>query len=272
MSGYRRFQGRLQRQEIVAHKPQTSPISTKTPGIDTNDVVDLQRLIGNQGVQRLLADNPSLGQAKLTVGAADDQYEREADSVASQVMSMQTPAVQKAGLGEEDELSMKRIQRMGEEEEMSLKRIQRAGIEEEEMSLKRIQRVEEEELMSMQRIQRAEDDQVDMMGSFDVSSSIERQISDSSGSGSAMPKETQSFMGDRFGQDFSDVRVHTGSQSTELNSSLGAKAFTHGNDIFFGDNQYNPSSSSGKELLAHELTHTVQQTGGKPVQKKNDDE
>jgi hypothetical protein len=63
-------------------------------------------------------------------------------------------------------------------------------------------------------------------------------------------------------QDFDDVQIHTSAESADLNQELGAKAFTSGKDIFFGEGAYDPHSSSGKELIAHELTHVVQQTSG----------
>ena len=64
------------------------------------------------------------------------------------------------------------------------------------------------------------------------------------------------------GHDFSGVRVHTSAESDTLNQQLSAKAFTTGQDIFFKQGEYNPGSSSGKELIAHELTHVVQQSSG----------
>jgi len=70
-------------------------------------------------------------------------------------------------------------------------------------------------------------------------------------------------MGDAFKTDFSGVKVHTGNQSDMLNRSISARAFTTGSDIFFRSGEYNPSISSGQTLLAHELTHVVQQ-GGAP--------
>ena len=63
------------------------------------------------------------------------------------------------------------------------------------------------------------------------------------------------------GADFGSVRVHTGSQADALNRSLSARAFTTGQDIFFKQGEYSPGSSSGRELLAHELTHVMQQNG-----------
>lgn len=69
-------------------------------------------------------------------------------------------------------------------------------------------------------------------------------------------------MGTALGADFSDVRVHTSPEAADLNSQLSAKAFTTGKDIFFQEGAYAPGSSSGQELLAHELTHVVQQGSG----------
>ena len=71
-----------------------------------------------------------------------------------------------------------------------------------------------------------------------------------------------------FGADFSGVKVHTDGQSDQLNQSIQARAFTTGQDIFFRQGQYDPGSKGGQELLAHELTHVVQQNGG-AVQRQN---
>jgi hypothetical protein len=81
------------------------------------------------------------------------------------------------------------------------------------------------------------------------------------GSGSALPAETRAFFEPRFGADFSKVRVHTGQRAEEAAESINARAFTIGNDIAFGPGQYSPASPAGRTLLAHELTHTVQQGG-----------
>ncbi|MFI6099606.1 DUF4157 domain-containing protein [Lentzea sp. NPDC051213] len=69
----------------------------------------------------------------------------------------------------------------------------------------------------------------------------------------------------RFGQDFSDVRVHTGSEAHESAKSVNAQAYTVGSNIVFQSDKYNPGSDSGKHMLAHELTHVVQQRSG-PVE------
>lgn len=91
-----------------------------------------------------------------------------------------------------------------------------------------------------------------------VESSIARL---QSGSASPLDGGTRHFMENRFGRDFSDVRVHRGGDAQTAAQSLGAKAFTVGNDLFFNRGQYRPDSNSGRTLIAHELTHTVQQAG-----------
>jgi hypothetical protein len=64
-----------------------------------------------------------------------------------------------------------------------------------------------------------------------------------------------------FATDFGRVRVHTGAEATALNRAVGARAFTTGPNIFFGGGEYRPGTSAGRELIAHELTHVVQQDG-----------
>ncbi len=83
-----------------------------------------------------------------------------------------------------------------------------------------------------------------------------------SGGGSALDEPTRNFMESRMGADFSDVRVHTGAKATEAARSVQAHAYTVGSDVVFQDGQFNPSSTDGKKMLAHELTHVVQQRSG----------
>jgi len=94
-----------------------------------------------------------------------------------------------------------------------------------------------------------------------VTSNIETQINAMRGSGQPLPDVERNFMEKRFGVDFSGVRVHTSNEVEEINRDLNAQAFTYGGDIYFGAGRYSPSTSSGKRLLAHELTHVVQQSG-----------
>lgn len=78
--------------------------------------------------------------------------------------------------------------------------------------------------------------------------------------GAPLPKGVQDFMTPRFRADFSNVRIHTDAKAENLASRLGAKAFTYGNHVFFNRGQFQPETSTGKELIAHELAHTIQQS------------
>ena len=79
--------------------------------------------------------------------------------------------------------------------------------------------------------------------------------------GKPLDKRTRNFMEKRFDQDFSHVRIHTGTKAAESAESINAKAYTSGNQIVFGNGHYQPSSTSGRRLIAHELVHVGQQSG-----------
>ncbi|HKQ06536.1 MAG TPA: DUF4157 domain-containing protein [Blastocatellia bacterium] len=92
--------------------------------------------------------------------------------------------------------------------------------------------------------------------------SVERGIESARGGGQPLPEQLRARMEQAFGADFSRVRVHADGESDRLNRSLQAKAFTTGQDLFFRRGDYHPDSRKGQELIAHELTHVVQQSGG----------
>ena len=100
------------------------------------------------------------------------------------------------------------------------------------------------------------------VGGGDASTELESSIQRARGSGQSLDANLQRSMGQAMGADFSGVKVHTDSQSDQLNQSIQAKAFTTGQDVFFRQGAYEPSSRGGQELIAHELTHVVQQNGG----------
>jgi hypothetical protein len=99
-------------------------------------------------------------------------------------------------------------------------------------------------------------------GPFDLDDDTADRINHERSGGQALDSNVQAKMSKSTGQEFSDVKVHTGPESHALNEQLSAKAFTTGSDIFFRDGAYDPGSSGGQELLAHELTHVVQQRSG----------
>jgi len=91
---------------------------------------------------------------------------------------------------------------------------------------------------------------------------VQASIEHARGSGYRLDAQTQAWAGEALGADLSRVRVHTDHAADQLNRALSASAFTTGSDVFFSQGAYNPGSSDGQKLLAHELTHVVQQGGG----------
>ena len=107
-----------------------------------------------------------------------------------------------------------------------------------------------------------------MSDGFEAGADIQTKVAQSKGHGSPLPDPVRAYMEPRFGVDFSQVRVHTGRDAIQMNRDVGARAFTHGSDIYFGAGQ----SPTHLDLTAHELAHVVQQTGGMPLQTKKREE
>ena len=125
-------------------------------------------------------------------------------------------------------------------------------------SVQRQESMEEDgELQMKSLIQRREN-----VGGGVASTDLESSIQSARGSGQSLDGSLSEKLGQAMGADFSGVKVHTDSQSDHLNKSIQAKAFTTGQDVFFRQGAYDPSSRGGQELIAHELTHVVQQNGG----------
>lgn len=174
-------------------------------------------------------------QLKLAVGPANDHYEQEADRVAASVMS---------------ESGTPQIQRQEEEDET----IQTKSLASTITPLIQRQSEETDEETPVQRRSYG--------GQPNVESGLEDVIGRTRGGGQPLPDGLLMRMEKSFGADFSGVRVHANSESDSLNRSLHARAFTTGHDMFFRRGEYNPDSRRGQELIAHELTHVVQQNGG----------
>lgn len=96
-------------------------------------------------------------------------------------------------------------------------------------------------------------------GQPNVTSNVMADIQSSMTAGTPLSPTVRSFMEPRFRADFSSIKIHTNDKSAQLNRQVSARAFTFGNHIFFGKDQYQPEHGKGKELIAHELTHTIQQ-------------
>lgn len=191
-------------------------------------------------------DTSTTIQSKLTIGEPGDKYEQEADETARQVVQRihqsKGEKVQRESLPEEDELQMKP-----------------------ESSIQRESLPKEDELQMKPMVQRVAD------RGRATSPDLETSIQQVRGSGQPLADSIKSPMEQAFGADFSGVKVHTDTQADQLNQSIQAKAFTTGQDVFFGSGTYEPGSRRGQELLAHELTHVVQQRGKRhsPLQRVN---
>ncbi len=99
-------------------------------------------------------------------------------------------------------------------------------------------------------------------GPFELDDDTAGKINAERSSGQPLDSAIQAKMSSATGHDFSEVKVHTSPESADLSQQIGAVAFTTGNDIFFNKGAYDPQSTHGQELLAHELTHVVQQSSG----------
>jgi len=200
-------------------------------------------------------------QPKLTLGPVGDHYENEADTVAKQVVQqMAAPGVTQR-VDDEDMLDTKlvpgAVQRDDELDEIDRKALPGG-----------VQRAPEDELDDVMKkpvagaVQREGG-----AGGGPIGADVESSIEGARSGGRGLDKEVRASMEPAFGADFSGVRVHADAKSDALNHSLQARAFTTGQDVFFRSGEYNPGSSGGKELLAHELTHVVQQNGSTVMKK-----
>ena len=232
-------------------------------------ILSLQRTIGNQAVQRLF--NSGVIQAKLKIGQPNDIYEQEADRVAEQVMRMPVPQLRRQPEEEEEELIQTKplakqitplIQSQVEEEEEDKEeeeeQIQTKSIARRITPLveRQVEKEEEEETLQAK----------DLFGNKrQVTPELESRTQSMGGGGQPLPESTRAFFEPRFGHDFSQVRVHADAEVAQMNRELNAQAFTHRQDVFFGAGRYSPESSEGKRLLAHELTHVVQQKSAWPM-------
>jgi hypothetical protein len=199
-------------------------------------------------------------QPKLKVGEPNDRYEQEADRVAEQVMRMPEPQASERAAVSAPALPT-RIQRVCREceEELSSRpmAIQRMCSEcEEELQRQPMEEEEEEEETIQTRAWSGR--------TPEVTPDLQAQINGLRGHGRPLSAPVRAFFEPRFGYDFGRVRVHTGFRAAHAARSIHAHAFTVGPDVVFGDGRYAPESETGRRVLAHELTHVVQQNTGMP--------
>ncbi|MFN6570945.1 DUF4157 domain-containing protein [Dendronalium sp. ChiSLP03b] len=232
-------------------------------------LLQLQRQLGNRVVTQMI-------QAKLTVGKPNDVYEQEADRVANTVMRMPDPPVQNQEDKKEETAQMKPlvgitplVQRQVQEKDEPVQMLQRQATEEQKdepvQTLQRQMAEKQDEQAQMLQRQAVEENKDEQIATPEVSSNLEGDIQAMRGGGQPLTDPTRTFFESRFGYNFGGVRVHTDTNASATASNLNAQAFTVGQDIFFNAGRYEPQTSQGKWLLAHELTHTVQQQPRPPV-------
>lgn len=177
-------------------------------------------------------------QTKLSVSQPGDEYEQEADAVAGSVVGSSGADVKRKKIN-----GIQRLSSSKEEEQ--------AGTNDERMKQDK----------DIQRQPLAGNGAGNGTGNGTASSHVSNRVEQSAGTGRSMSGKLLADMSHQFGMDLSDVIIHTDKESTQLNKELGAQAFTHGKDIYFNAGKFNPETAEGKFLLAHELTHVVQQSG-----------
>ena len=172
-------------------------------------------------------------QPRLRIGQPNDKFEQEADRVVEQVMRMPEPQSQVFSSVDNPPLGS------NHSNSGAIQRTCASYAEDEEL----VQAKTNGDIMP------------------EVTPVIGAGIQSLQGSGQPLSESDRSFFEPRIGADFSNVRVHRDSKAASLARSINARAFTHGHEVVFGTGEYSPNTRSGKKLLAHELTHVVQQKG-----------
>jgi Domain of unknown function (DUF4157) len=242
----------------------------------------LQSTIGNRAVQRLVAS--ARLQPKLTLGAPDDVYEREADAIAEQVMKSQAMGAA-SGRGSNDDgdreamparsavghnlarhlllrTPIRTLQRtLGNHRLADVLRQALPGRAIPELRRKcACGNESEQECSACSKTRLAREPEAASEPDGPEATAIVGDVLKAPGQ--PLTGSARRALEPHFGYDFSRVRVHDGSQAAESASAVKAAAYTVGNHIVFGKGRYAPGTNEGDRLLAHELTHTIQQTGG----------
>ena len=200
------------------------------------------------------------------LGTNDARMERDKEDKLKPVQKMgehkkedEMKGVQKKSEGTEKEKE-KPVQKMGEhKKEDEMKGIQKKGEGPEKE--KPIQKMDEHEKEKDKKGASADIQKKESGNTPKASQRVNHGIENSAGKGAVLPTKTLKEMNSSFGTDFRNVRIHNDNEAAGMNKDLQAQAFTHGNDIYFNSGKYDPETASGKFLLAHELTHVVQQNG-----------
>jgi|GEM_PF-6995617 outer membrane protein OmpA-like peptidoglycan-associated protein len=228
--------------------------SNQTPVIQQQKISSIQRLATPIEEEKMGTNDERMKEDKLV-----QEKQEEEEPVQMQAAPEEEEPVQMQAAQEEEEP----IQKAAAPEEEEPVQMQAAPEEEEPIQKMEAPKEEEEPAPA---VQPKSDGKTNT-----ASSHLSSRIESSKGKGAPLPANTRAEMESSFGTDFHDVRIHNDGEAVNMNKELGAHAFTTGQDIYFNQGKYSPESTEGKRLLAHELTHTVQQGGG-AIQKDENNE
>ena len=209
---------------------------------DVDSILHLQRTIGNQAVLRLLQSNGQKSQ-DISLAGASTRFSHNFCRI----------PVHAGGNGHVVQPKLN-VNAPGDKSEQEADRIADKVLSENNLE-KGNRKIEVQTKPSPQV---ANDN-------LDIGENLESRLHRRNRSGNLLSDETRGFFEPRMQFGFGNVRVHTDNEASRMSRQLSARAFTHGTDIYFGGGQYDPASPEGKRLLAHELTHVIQQSHHDPI-------
>ncbi len=244
----------VQRMSAGDEKEEGEPVQRMSAGDEKEEGEPVQRMSAGdekeeeEPVQRMSAGDEKEEEESVQRMSAGDEKEEE-----EPVQRKETAALVQKNLSL---LKDKKTEIVGKKEKQEERNELQTGATREAFSkktpispLKPLKINETEEKVQMKAV-----GAVPMPGNF-----FGKKLNGTKGGGTPLQADVRPQMEYGFGADFGSVRIHTDSKATELNREINARAFTHGTDIYFNSGQYDPASTQGKKLLAHELTHVVQQ-------------
>ncbi|MFP3643374.1 DUF4157 domain-containing protein [Paraburkholderia sp. SIMBA_054] len=221
---------RLVARRAVVERRKPAPARAVASGAVMTTAQRLQRRVGNLGTQALVSRStaaapaiqtaaPAAIQPRLRVSSPSDPAELEATATGKMIARMPDTLAAAAPLAPSSSATVYR-------------------------------RIETSALPSVQRV---------AVDAGHAPAGVEAQLAQGGSTGMPLPQRVRGFMETRFRADFGAVRIHTDAHAATLSAKLNAQAFTVGRDVYFARGQFNPDTADGRELIAHELTHTIQQ-------------
>jgi hypothetical protein len=193
---------------------------------------------------------PAFIQPKLQVNKPGDRFEKEANTIADRVMRAHSN--QDSARPVNPALKNRQVRTLTSRSIPPV--ISRLTAETDTQVSRKCKHCEHEEKIQRKATNSTAEKAVD----------VSAELKNSKAGGNSLPAPVNAFMSRSIGADFSRVRVHTDARAAAMSRALNAHAFTNGSDVYFNTGMYDPESPAGKHLLAHELTHVVQQ-GYAPV-------